>query len=136
MGSPLLPGTFAANQFVNVAIKPRTLFMHLVTEEQLMAVANATDPIDLTFFGIGIGAFVSLLSTVLTAQFASVYTHASFVLLTWATAGMTLFFGWRSWMNRGAARKAVKRIIETGAAIEVPSGNPLVVDASAAKRPS
>jgi hypothetical protein len=66
--------------------------MHPISEDELESIAQSGNALNLTFFGIAGGAFITLLATIITVTFGNPWTHASFVMLTWLSGLSTAFF--------------------------------------------
>jgi hypothetical protein len=113
-------------KLVNVAYRPRSVVVHYVTEEELRSLADGNDSLEIAFFGISIGTCVTLLCTLVTSTFASVWTHASFVAVAWLAGASTLLFGARVLRGRIRIQKKLKELTSDSPPIIEPTGVALV----------
>ena len=80
---------------LTVQLAPKTIRMYYLTEDQFenIATLNLTTAVCLAFFGICIGGFISLYSTVRATDLMDASTHATFIALTVLTGVLGIFFG-------------------------------------------
>src|SRR5665213_823 len=99
MANPLLDRSKSKAQTLIIDVVPRRMRVHQISEGEIENIANSGNSLNQLFFGCSIGASLSLLTTVITVPISSPYTHATFILMTWFTAGATIFFGARTFVD-------------------------------------
>jgi hypothetical protein len=93
---------------LTIDYKRRKLTMHQVTSGELDAVASLNNAVNLGMFGISFGAFVSLVSTLLTVPIANPVTAAAFAGSAVAAGLATAFFGVRAIIEVREARQKLR----------------------------
>jgi len=93
------------NPPVDFAIIPRKIFFHQIPDGELDTIAASGSSLHLTLFGICLGAFISLLVTVTTAQGVGAAALSAYVSATIITALGSVFFGWRGIASSIASSK-------------------------------
>jgi hypothetical protein len=100
------------NEQVTVEVVPRHLRMHNISESELDALTSDGSTLNLTFFGICFGAFVSFAVVLYTGGVTDPTKHATFSMLTFSCLLMSAFFGIRgvseylSWQKKRSEMKS------------------------------
>lgn len=93
----------------NFEIRPRTFYLHYVTEAELHALRRGADSPSMALLGIMIGVFVQGVASLASGQFSSVL-HATFVAVTVASLVLSVYFGWRVVIDRRTLMAHIDRI--------------------------
>lgn len=86
--------------------------MHTVSETELDTVASLSGSVHLAFLGVSLGAFITLLITVLTVPLQEPKTFAAFVACTGLAGILAIYFGIYAAIDYKAAKaklQAIKR---------------------------
>ena len=88
--------------------------MHSVTGPELDMVASLSNSLHLAFFGICVGAFISLGIVLSLTPISDPKLYASYVALTAVSGGGALYFGIRAFLDYRAAQRKLKEIKNQG----------------------
>ena len=97
---------------ITVAVVPRHVEVYQLLGEELDAIAGGTHSIQLTLFGISIGALVTRAITLGTGQVTSALAFAGFVGASVAAFGLSTLFGLlarRDWRRHQALIRNIKQ---------------------------
>ncbi|HTX76972.1 MAG TPA: hypothetical protein VMD29_12260 [Terracidiphilus sp.] len=95
--------------------------MRSISDSELDTLVSLGSSIDLTFFGITAGAFVSLIITVFTVSIPAAREFAAFIGATILTAILALFFGIRGVKAYSEGQKLLKTIRSGNPATPAPA---------------
>jgi hypothetical protein len=84
--------------------------MYLLSESEIDSLVSLGSSIDLTFFGIACGAFISLGITLFTVQITEPKKYAAFVGTTVLAGFLTVFFAARAISSYRRAQKRLEAI--------------------------
>jgi hypothetical protein len=111
---PGVPGNITPGPPLTIQYAPRSLTMHSVTGPELDTVASLSNSIHLAFFGICIGALISLAIVLSLTPIADPKLYASYVALTAVSAGGSIYFGIRALLDYRAAQRKLNEIKSQG----------------------
>lgn len=95
---------------VTLTYAKRDVTMYTVSGSELDTVASLGNSIELTFWGVATGAFISLLIVVTTGAFTSPVAFGGYVAATIVSGVGMLFFGARACLSFQGAKKKLREI--------------------------
>ncbi len=96
---------------ITTVIVARKIEMYLVSPEELKSIVSGNTSIHLTFFGLTLGAAITLLITLFSVAIEGKIFGAfvGSVILTLILSG---YFGIRAWKDWGSGRETIKQLME------------------------
>jgi len=109
---------------ITLELVPRHLKMHYVNETELDAISSVANSMNMTFFGICSGAFISFGSVVWSGSLPDPNRYALFNMLTYGNGLLSVYFLIQGIREYLANNKRVKDI-KQGRVVEISAKPPL-----------